>query len=75
MISIIIGSRMGNPYTKQELEVIQFLARKYGFISYQNPANLEEEYFARTGTYRSHGCIYMAYWRLCHGYYDTVLSA
>jgi hypothetical protein len=60
---------MGKKYTDSELRALRFLRQKYGHITYCEPAQLEAEFFALTGTHRSSGPLYMAAWRLEHGRY------
>jgi hypothetical protein len=64
---------MARKYTDKELSVLQFLVQKYGHLTYQQPALLEEEYEQLTGIRRASGCLYMAAWRLENGLYDDRL--
>lgn len=59
-------------YSQEELFALLELGEKYS-ISYRSPQGFEEMYFQMTGVRRSHGCLYMAYWRLRLGYYDYYL--
>jgi hypothetical protein len=65
---------MAKKYTDSELQALRFLMRKYGHITYCEPAQLETEFFALTGTHRSSGPLYMAAWRIEHGYYTRTLA-
>ena len=64
---------MAKAYSTKELRVINFLIRKYGYLTYVKMSILEEEYYQLTGVHRASGAIYMAAWRLENGYYDHLL--
>jgi len=65
---------MRKPYSKTELEALLKMKQKYGYISYYKPAEIEAEFFNETGVHRASGALYMASWRLDHGYYDHLLK-
>ena len=62
-------------YSIAELQALASLIRKYGHLTYGNPANVEDEFFNITGVHRASGPLYMAAWRLERGYYDNLLAA
>lgn len=66
---------MRKQYSKQELETLLNLKQKYGSISYYKPAEIESEFFEKTGIHRASGALYMAAWRLDNGYYDHKLKS
>jgi hypothetical protein len=68
------GISMRKPYSVEELNVLIKLKQKHGGISYYKPAEIEAEFFAETGIHRASGALYMASWRIDHGYYDHLLN-
>lgn len=62
------------PYSKNELETLQGLIKSVGHLTYQSSAKFEKLYEQKTGVRRASGALYMAAWRLEHGYYDIILS-
>ncbi len=64
---------MSKKYSKKELEALQEFINTNGHLTYQSFAILEKLYEQKTGVRRVSGALYMAAWRLEHGYYDTIL--
>ena len=65
---------MAKPYSRAELEILQRLIKTKGHLTYQTSATFEKLYEQETGVRRASGALYMAAWRLEHGYYDIILS-
>ena len=68
------GRHMRRKYSLTELKTLKRLDQQHNGITYRTPKSLEKEFFSQTGVKRSHGCLYMASWRLKHGYYDAELG-
>lgn len=62
-------------YSAEEIKALSAMIDENGHLTYQSTAELEEDYFKRTGVHRVSGALYMAVWRLERGYYDKMLSA
>lgn len=63
-------------YTKHELEALREIAMSQpdGCLTYQRPVDLETRFYSLTGTTRRHGPLYMAWWRMMNGRYDSILG-
>jgi len=72
---MVVHTDRYRPYTKQELQALIVLAeRNGGALRYYNSIDIEAEFFALTGKRRASGALYVAYWRMKHGYYARLLS-
>lgn len=62
------------PYSADELRTIKSMIDSKGHLTYQSTSSLENDYFKQTGIHRASGALYMAAWRLEHGYYNKILT-
>jgi hypothetical protein len=66
---------MGAPhYSREELLAILEIERLFGPLTYQKPRDVEQLFYDLTGRWRASGCIYMAYWRIKKGMYESLLE-
>jgi hypothetical protein len=60
-------------YTRSEIEILLDYVQKYEHLTYATTQEIQSEYVARTGSWRSSGALYQAAYRAEQGYYNDLV--